>query len=180
MAIPLEHSMSMEAPEMFLNASTGMAAAFDEDSYRSMWRTTDGGLSWSNVYKEANYFINSVWFNDENSGWAAGYYAKSGKGKLPIINHTTDVGLTWKNAYINLHPGDLKGQELMDIRFKNELEGIALATYSENVITSDGGITWHLTYDDEDLIPSYGIYKALDGYGEIFLIGKYGYVTIWK
>jgi photosystem II stability/assembly factor-like uncharacterized protein len=164
----------------FLNASTGMAAAFDEDSYRSLWRTTDGGLSRSNVYAKENYFINSVWFTDENNGWAAGYYAKSGKGKLPVLNHTTDGGLTWQNAYINLHPGDLKGQALIDIRFKNGLEGIALATYSENVITSDGGATWHLTYDDEDLIPSFGIYNLLDGFKEIYLAGKNGYVTKWK
>ncbi|MBS1658850.1 MAG: hypothetical protein JST18_12250 [Bacteroidetes bacterium] len=164
----------------FLNASTGIAAAFDEDSYQCIWRTTDGGQNWSNVYKEENYFITSVWFTDENNGWAAGYYTRQGKGKLPIINHSKDGGLTWKNVYINLHPGDLKGQALIDIRFRNALEGIALATYSENVITSDGGATWHLTYDDEDLIPSYGIYKLLDSFNEIYLAGKNGYVTRWK
>lgn len=164
----------------FLNASTGIAAAFDEDSYQCIWKTTDGGQNWSNVYREENYNITSVWFTDENNGWAAGYFTKQGKGKLPIINHSNDGGLTWKNVYINLHPGDLKGQALIDIRFKNALEGIALADYSENVITNDGGATWQLTYDDEDLIPSYGIYKLLDGFNEIYLTGKNGYVTQWK
>ncbi len=164
----------------FVNVSTGIAAAY-ADSYRCIWRTTDGGLTWSNVYHEQNYFINSVWFTDENSGWAAGYYEKNGKGKLPVIIHTSDGGLTWQNVYINLHPGDLKGQALIHIRFRSELEGIALASYSENVITSDGGETWNLTYnDEEDIIPSYGNYKTLAGFNTLYLAGKRGYVTKWK
>lgn len=100
---------------------------------------------------------------------------------MPVINHTSDGGLTWQNVYTNWHPGDLKGQALIDIRCRIELEGIALAAYSENVITSDGGTTWNLTYnDEEDIIPSFGIYKTLDGLNDLYITGKKGDVTKWK
>lgn len=166
----------------FVNTSVGIAAAYDADSSRCIWRTTDGGQTWSNVYSKENYFINSVWFTNENTGWAAGYYAKTGLGKFPVINQTSDGGLTWKNVYINRYPGDIKGEELLDIRFRNELEGFALSTYSESLTTIDGGLTWKLTYHDDgtELLPSYGIYKTLDGYSEMYLAGREGYVTKWK
>lgn len=165
----------------FVNSSTGIGAAYDEENYECLWRTTDGGATWSNVYHEKNYFITSVWFTDENNGWAAGYYTEMGRGQLPIINHTSDGGATWENVYFNDHPGDIIGEALIDIRFKNSLEGVAIASYSENVITSDGGVTWNLTYDEnEDLIPSYGIYQALGGYSDIYLTGRKGNVTKWK
>lgn len=125
----------------FINELSGIAAAYDDDSSKCIWRTTDGGQTWSNVYIEENYFINSIWFTNENNGWAVGYYEQAGRGMLPIINNTSDGGLTWKNVFINRHPGDLKGEELLDIRFKNELEGFVTSTYSESLITSDGGET---------------------------------------
>jgi photosystem II stability/assembly factor-like uncharacterized protein len=164
----------------FINSSTGIAAGFDDDD-RSIWRTTDSGSSWSNVFAAENYFITSIWFTSENTGWAAGYYSELGRGKLPIINRTTDGGLTWENVYINEYPGDIKGESFLAIRFKNENEGIAIATFSENVITNDGGVTWKKTYSlEEDLIPSYGLYKILDGFSKIYLMGRDGSVTKWE
>lgn len=164
----------------FVNHSVGIAAALDEEESNSIWRTTDGGLSWSSVYNIEDYFMNSIWFTSENVGWAAGYFDRTGRGKLPVINRTNDGGLTWENVYMNSNPGDEKGEELIDIRFRNENLGLALSTYSENVFTLDGGLTWNPTYvDDRDLIPSYGVYKTLDGYNNMYLIGRKGYFTKW-
>lgn len=164
----------------FTSTTTGVAAAYD-DQYQSLWRTTNGGVSWTNVFSQEKIYFNTVWFSDETTGFAAGYYSNAGRGKLPVIYRSADGGLTWKKVYRNNDPGNLKGQELIDIRFKNELEGIALATYSENAITHDGGLTWSLTYnDEEDIIPSCGIYKTLGGVHDLFIAGKNGYVTKWE
>lgn len=132
----------------FMNAATGIAAANHESGYKSIWRTTNGGESWNNVYEAENYFINAIWFTSETTGWAVGYYDKMGWGHLPAIQKSIDGGLTWQNIYINRYPGPTKGEELLDIRFKNEMEGFAVSTYMESVITSDGGQTWKVTYDD--------------------------------
>ena len=164
----------------FTSTTTGVAAAYD-DQYQSLWRTTNGGVSWSNVFSQEKIYFNTVWFSDETTGFAAGYYSNAGRGKLPVIYRSADGGLTWEKVCRNNDPGNLKGQELIDIRFKNELEGIALATYSENAITHDGGLTWSLTYnDEEDIIPSCGIYKTLGGVHDLFIAGKNGYVTKWE
>jgi photosystem II stability/assembly factor-like uncharacterized protein len=85
----------------FINASLGIATANDNDLYQSIWRTTDGGLNWTNVFDEPNYLMNSIWFTDENTGWAAGSYDQIGLGQEPQIIHTTDGGLTWQNVFIS-------------------------------------------------------------------------------
>lgn len=128
----------------FISPQIGLAAAFDDD-YRCIWRTEDGGSTWSNVFSDVNYYINTIWFTNESTGWAAGYYDKAGRGKQPVILRTDDAGISWEMVYINRHPGEVRGQEFIAIRFKNELEAFALAEYSENVFTTDGGVTWSLT-----------------------------------
>ncbi|MCY7409986.1 MAG: hypothetical protein LH473_06920 [Chitinophagales bacterium] len=165
----------------FMNATVGIATANDDELYKSIWRTTDGGLTWSNVFNEPNYIMNAIWFNNENTGWAAGYYDQIGLGREPEIIHTTDGGLTWQSVYRN--PAIVsKGESLMDIRFRNTLEGFAISNYSESVYTTDGGLTWNLIYENQ--IPGFplpqGIYKSLDGNNEMYLSGKLGYVVKWK
>jgi photosystem II stability/assembly factor-like uncharacterized protein len=165
----------------FVSSSIGIAVANDGEAHQSIWRTTDGGSGWTNVYHEENYVFNAVWFISETTGFAAGYYTMPGRGKLPVIHRTTDGGVTWKKIYLNTHPGSIRGQEFIAIRFKNELEGIAIAGYSENVITHDGGLAWQLTDgDEEDIIASYGIYNILDGVNTLYLMGKNGTVTKWE
>lgn len=54
----------------FISPALGIASANDDSGYRSIWRTTDSGAHWINVYDEENYFINSVWFTSATTGWA--------------------------------------------------------------------------------------------------------------
>ncbi|MCY7409025.1 MAG: hypothetical protein LH473_02035 [Chitinophagales bacterium] len=165
----------------FVNPSVGIAATYDGASYKNIWRTIDGGVTWLNVDSEANYYINSVWFINENSGWAAGYYDQFGVSREPAIFHTTDGGITWQNIYLN-HDVLARGEVLLDIRFKNELEGFAISDYTESIFTLDGGVTWTRTYDAESFgFPKLeGIYKTLSGDSELYLTGKNGYVVKWK
>jgi photosystem II stability/assembly factor-like uncharacterized protein len=166
----------------FINSVTAIAAAHDHDSNRTIWRTNDGGASWSAVFKEDKYFINAVWFTNENTGWAAGYYQLTNGCKLPAIQRTADGGLTWQNVYTDESPGDIRGEEFTDIHFKNELEGFAISTYSQSAYTNDGGLTWHFTRDESnnEFIPDWGIYKAAAGVNDMFLVGRKGTITKWK
>lgn len=166
----------------FISSTIGLAASRDEDSTRCIWRTTNGGESWTSVYSEENFYVNSIWFTDENTGWAAGYRERAGRGKLPTIHRSDDGGLTWENVYFNEELVSLKGEEFLDIRFKNEMVGFAVSSYSQSVMTVDGGLTWQFTHDDEgnEVIPDWGIYKFLDGFNVLYLIGRKGTVTKWE
>jgi photosystem II stability/assembly factor-like uncharacterized protein len=166
----------------FVDAGTGMAAAYDDDSTRSILRTIDGGLQWNHVYAAEDFFINAVWMSDENTAWAAGYYASTARGNYPAIMRSSDGGLTWENKYLNRETGSRKGEQFVDIRFRNKLEGYALSAYSESVYTIDGGQTWNFLYDESGtcFIPDWGIYGSLDGVNDMYLVGKNGYVTTWK
>jgi photosystem II stability/assembly factor-like uncharacterized protein len=108
----------------FTDASSGIAVGYDYDQNRCVWRTTDAGASWENVFNEENYYLNAVYFVNENTGWAAGYYDRVGM-KEPAIIKTNDGGLTWQKNYRYTQISS-SGETLTDIRFKNEQEGYAL------------------------------------------------------
>ncbi|MBS1656533.1 MAG: hypothetical protein JST18_00390 [Bacteroidetes bacterium] len=164
----------------FINESHGFAVAKDDEFNRCIWKTADGGLTWENVFNERNYYMNSIWFVNENTGWAAGYYDRFGI-REPAIIKTSDGGLIWHNIYRNTYV-DSRGEALTDIRFKSELEGYAISRFAYDVYTTDGGTTWHLTHDTDNLGLStlYGVYKTLDGYTNMYLIGREGTVTKWE
>jgi photosystem II stability/assembly factor-like uncharacterized protein len=166
----------------FTNSTTGIAAVLDADSTRSIMRTTIGGSTWTHVYAEEDFFINSVWLTDENTAWAAGYFASGALGDYPAILRSNDGGVTWKSDYINGATGKRKGERFISIRFKNVLEGYALSANTESVYTTDGGHTWNLIYDESGncFIPDWGIYQTLEGISDLYLIGKNGYVTKWE
>ncbi|MEO5675820.1 MAG: hypothetical protein ABIQ74_14355 [Chitinophagales bacterium] len=165
----------------FITSVTGFATAYDDQFFKCIWRTDDGGSTWSNVYDSSNYFMNAIWFTSANEGWAAGYYDRTGLGKLPVINHSTDGGATWQMAFIDDHPEDIKGDQFIDVRFKNGLDGFALSIYDQSFITVDGGQTWNLTYGENGkLLPSYGVFNSLAGYSTMYFTGRNGYVTAWK
>jgi photosystem II stability/assembly factor-like uncharacterized protein len=164
----------------FLNSTAGVAVAHDENNYQCIWRTEDAGSTWVNVFSEEDCFLNAVWFNSETAGWAVGYLLEPGNREIPVINKTVDAGLTWTRAYINVHAHDA-GEALLDVRFKNEMEGLVTSGYSESLITNDGGETWQLTYDNAiQNLPSSGIYKTMGGYQNLFIAGRKGIVTTWK
>jgi photosystem II stability/assembly factor-like uncharacterized protein len=165
----------------FINETFGIVATNDHDGYRSIWKTKDGGDTWNNVFNQTDYYIHSVLFINESIGWAVGYFDLHGVKHEPTILQTTDAGETWKVVY---HNADLvgEGQELLDIHFKNEKEGIAISNLADNVFTTDGGTTWNRTYDSEtlDLPPYGGIYSTLDGFDVMFIGGSDGHLVKWK
>lgn len=87
--------------------------------------------------------------------------------------------IAYSVIYTAENPGDARGQEFIDIRFKNELEGFALCSGSQTIYTVDGGATWQFTFDESgtQLIPEWGSYLALAGVNDLYLIGRNGGVT---
>lgn len=55
----------------------------------NLYRTIDGGLTWSNIYSSNSQFLDLV-FNDEMNGWAVCDFR---------IYSTTDSGITWERDF---------------------------------------------------------------------------------
>lgn len=65
----------------FLDATTGWVAG------SSLYKTTDGGTSWTRQYGTDATEFTSVSFSDSQNGWAVGF--------ANLVLHTTDGGQTW-------------------------------------------------------------------------------------
>jgi photosystem II stability/assembly factor-like uncharacterized protein len=164
----------------FTGSSMGIAVGYDYNENRCIWRTTDNGATWKSVFNEENHFLNAVYFVNENSGFAAGYYDRAGM-KEPVILSTTDGGATWQKNY-RYTAISSDGETFTDIRFKNEQEGYALSVHNYDVFTRDGGQSWQLVNDTDELsaTPVFGLYQSLAGTGPLYLIGDKGTVSKWE
>jgi photosystem II stability/assembly factor-like uncharacterized protein len=97
--------------------------------------TTDGGITWENLYSSCGHSFNSFFFINSQNGWLTG---------VKEIMKTTDGGKTWASQYYDYFT------VFNSIYFTDELNGWAvgvyywgdLDTYEEMVETHDGGITW--------------------------------------
>lgn len=85
----------------FFNCDTGFIATDGGD----IFKTTDGGISWTNVYSDQNWELGSIIFLDSLNGLAVGY--KDACVGLPmqpcncgIIVRTTDGGVTWIDSIV--------------------------------------------------------------------------------
>jgi photosystem II stability/assembly factor-like uncharacterized protein len=96
----------------------------------SFYRTTDGGVTWAKVQtKLPELAFNSLFFVDENNGWAVG---RSGR-----IAKTADGGRTWTKLY------QIKDEFVMrDIFFADRDHGWAVGEDGAILYTSDGDATW--------------------------------------
>jgi|CZKP01.1.fsa_nt_gi photosystem II stability/assembly factor-like uncharacterized protein len=143
----------------FINQNTGFVVGNIASGVDIVYKTTDGGQSWSSVQNIAFQNLNCVAFADNMHG-AAG-------GNNSAIIYTIDQGVSWKTSTI-----DTTVQLAIDgINFYNGLNGIAVGN---GIIlkTSDGGVTWnHIT------IPSYlqnvTLYGVChDSSGILYSVGK--------
>jgi photosystem II stability/assembly factor-like uncharacterized protein len=107
-----------------------------------IWRTDDGGRNWKRQNSDCRCRLNSVYFVDEQRGWAAGGYTEPythvSRG---VVLRTLDGGRTW-----NVQPR-LSIPTLRRIKFFDARAGVAFgspsALYPSGVFTTDdGGSTW--------------------------------------
>jgi photosystem II stability/assembly factor-like uncharacterized protein len=115
----------------FLNNSTGWMIEAN-----NILKTTDGGSSWITQFNEDYHLLNSIYFIDQNIGWAVGYsfnyYTWSTRG---LILKTTDGGEDW----IPQPTGVVSN--LNSVCFVNENTGWAVGDNGTIMKTVNGGIT---------------------------------------
>lgn len=131
----------------------------------SLFKTEDGGETWSGIYMGTNELIRKMSFVDEQNGWAVGHRGS--------ILHTADAGLTWEIQKTDA------GVYLRDISFADLNNGWAVGHDTHIWHTADGGKTWesqHLTgFEGRDLPRLHGVI-AKDANTAI-LVGEFGMVA---
>ncbi len=136
----------------FINSTTGYAVGFRNDwmiGSGLVLKTTNGGNTWLTVYleSESGEPYRSLFFTDENNGWAAGY---SGS-----IRHTTDGGDSWVSQSTGT------GFNVSSLFFTDAQNGFAAG---EGIYkTTDAGSTWTSKYSGS--INSVFFTDAVTGWG---------------
>lgn len=143
----------------FINENIGFVVGNYGSNVDIIYKTTDGGLSWSSIQNKAFQNLNCVAFADDMHG-AAG-------GNKSAILFTTDQGITWNPAVVNT----ADQLSINGMNFYDGLNGIAVGL---GIIlkTTDGGATWNRI-----TIPSYLLSATFNGVchdsAGIYTVGKY-------
>ncbi len=122
----------------FLNDSIGWLV-----TDRGISKTDESGRTWRRIYKNSNLL--SVWFLDENHGFAAGVEK--------TFIETRDGGTTWKPVTIAKDGPGAKGvTAFTQIAFSDSKVGIVVGTIfgtardtTIELETQDGGETWQMS-----------------------------------
>ncbi len=94
--------------------------------------SSDGGQSWTQSPVPTRSLLTSVFFFDDNNGWAVGHDT--------VILRTIDGGETWTKVYFD--PADQR--PLFGVLFTDVNNGMAVGAYGLYMISSDGGQSWEV------------------------------------
>lgn len=100
--------------------------------YGAVLKTTDGGNNWVFQDIKNDNFMAMHWVS-ESELWVCGYAGS--------IFHTTDGGANWKRQR-NGNNITIANYALLDIRFKNSMDGWAVGEKGLVIYTHDGGEHW--------------------------------------
>jgi len=98
------------------------------------------GKNWQQANVPVQATLTSVYFLNDQLGWAVGHDA--------TILHSKDGGLNW---HIQQYLPSLQ-KPLLDIYFKNAQQGIAVGAYGQVFRSNDGGTTWQSEFHQEFLL----------------------------
>lgn len=117
----------------FINEQEGYAISQDYNKQTqlpiaSILKTSDGGLTWTQVHEKTGFMYKSICFTSQTTGYAVG-----SKG---IIVKTTDAGNTWTELSSNTN------ENLRAIKFDGTNVGFVVGTKGTVLKTINQGITW--------------------------------------
>ena len=110
----------------FLDTETGWAVG----AGGAIYKTSDGGASWSQQPTQSTLFLRDVHFVDRNNGWATGGALNNG------MLRTTDGGATWREQFISTYG------EINSLWFHDSNNGWAVGQEGNLLRTTRGGESW--------------------------------------
>ena len=123
----------------------------------------DDGASWIQAKVPTRQLLTSVFFIDDQHGWAVGHDA--------LILASSDGGATWVKQFEDLE----REAPLLDIWFKDRDSGYAVGAYGALLETTDGGANWEDVsdrLDNEDGYHLNAIVTVKDA--GLFVVGELG------
>ncbi|CAI8709834.1 WD40/YVTN/BNR-like repeat-containing protein [Pseudomonas sp. IT-P176] len=123
----------------------------------------DQGSTWTQAKVPSRQLLTSVFFIDDQHGWAVGHDAQ--------ILASADGGVTWTKQF-----EDLKREApLLDVWFKDASNGFAVGAYGALLETTDAGKTWEDVSDRLDNEDQYHLnaIAAVKDAG-LFIVGEQG------
>jgi photosystem II stability/assembly factor-like uncharacterized protein len=100
-----------------------------------IYRTTNGGASWTNVPLNVKGWLNAVCFVNKNVGWAVGGKGSTGGGGAGLVLKTVNGGVTWTQQSAS------GGAELNDVSMISATRGWTVASMGK-VWRTTNGVTW--------------------------------------
>jgi len=97
-------------------------------------KSIDGGTNWIEQEGGQNYYLDDLFFVDEQVGFICGGSTPSNKG---IILRTTNGGSQWDEIVLSIY-----SPRLLSIYFLNTNLGWTTGTYNTVYRTTDAGISW--------------------------------------
>ena len=124
-------------------------------------RSVDGEL-WSQSPSPVNVLLTSVFFSDEQTGWAVGHDA--------AILHSRDGGARWTIQHFD----PALNLPLLDVVFTSVTRGVAIGAYGLMLETNDGGTVW--TRMESPLTEEGLHFNAVSrlGDGSLLIVGEQG------
>jgi len=167
------NSWSSESSGVYLNHFTGMQFNNKNVGWISgddkILKTTDGGNNWLISYRDSNLFIHSIYFLNDQFGWAISTHYGAVDGRLL---RTTNGGENWETIweYSPIYENKMF--------FVNTLNGWMMFDNSL-MRTTDGGFSWELInfskfddiwFIDKDL--GWGLSHTLNGFDINGIVSK--------
>ncbi len=109
--------------------------------------TTDGGVTWNEQNSNTERGLTSVFFYDNENGWAGTLQSNLSKPLAGAIVRTTDAGQTWTEIDFSYLVPNTNFTACDGIFFTSPLVGHMLAGKSKQHYifkTTDGGLTWEI------------------------------------
>jgi photosystem II stability/assembly factor-like uncharacterized protein len=120
-----------------VDSSVALAAGY----WGSIYRTEDGGQTWTKTKTGTKRLIYSISMADAQHGFAV--------GQLSLVLHTSDGGKTWTKQST---PKDDQGVHLFAVQAVSPQQAIVVGEWGTRLLTEDGGETWQdnsLTISEE-------------------------------
>lgn len=132
---PIFSGVTMRDAQVGLAVGTVLPAG-SSDVEPSIYRTTDGGATWTRVYDERlGGELGGVAFSDAQHAWAAGT-ALGETSMSGLLLASADGGLTWRSVEI------AGARPLLAVQFPSASVGYLAGEGGEVWKTTDGGATW--------------------------------------
>lgn len=133
----------------FINEKTGWVVfntSFGNGDQGKVYKTTDGGDSWSMLFNPNNIYLRCIGFSDSLHGYIGTLGKFQDLNPSPVMYKTTNGGITWDSiTFGNNRPGGLCGISVLNSNYIFSCGRVNNPNDYEPpyfVKTTNGGINW--------------------------------------